>query len=118
MSEAVSAAMRDLLVLHIDQTRVAIVRNRCVSNPLERARLARQTKSQQAALKRGWIERTFDRNFTVLTDTGRYVLAAALSDWIEAFSRVDYQLDLGRFGRSLAPEAGQPEKPAETGTFA
>lgn len=89
MTEFLSRSMRDCLIRHIDQTRVAILRNyESLSDNRQRVIMAQQSKSQQAALKRGWLKRTPQRDFTVITESGRAALAAGLADWADALARV------------------------------
>lgn len=99
MASEISAAMRDILILHCDQNLVPVCLNTCALSNRQRVEAVRQNKSKSAALRRGWLRLTADRRFTVITDDGRAILAKALADWGDALDRANRAAER-RFGDS------------------
>lgn len=92
----ISISMRDLLIDHLDQTKVAIIRNHeTIADKRARTRAANRSRSQQAALKRGWIKRTPDKAFTLITESGRRVMVELLADWADAMARAQLVIPPG-----------------------
>ncbi len=90
MPTMLSAAMRDILIEHLDDNSVLWIRNSQSLPPERRVLFVQRTATRDALIERGWI--TFDAryrrpHFTYITDDGRRVLAKALGEWADALDR-------------------------------
>jgi len=82
--------MRDLLIEHLDNKAVPIVRAVSAKDDgLVAQALAQRCKTMAALLNRGLLrtDGKIRARATIITETGRAELAEALADWADALSR-------------------------------
>ena len=110
----VSAAMRDILIQHVDGTRVPIVQPSSIVDPKERERAGQLLKSTVALINRGFIRpdrstrggtvgpgkagfgtpnRIVRPTHTVITESGRVALRKVLAEYAEVLIRSGFRVE-------------------------
>ena len=86
-----SRPMRDILIDHLDGTRVPIIRNTAALSGEAAAKAAARYYTTGALLKRGLLrtDQHIPTRNTIITEAGRAALCEALANWAEALSRID-----------------------------
>jgi hypothetical protein len=86
----ITSSIRDVLIEHIDGKRPFVLRAKSKAFQDSHDAIVR-APSIMASLRNGYLRMTGSPPFTVLTESGREVLARALADWADALSRAGFE---------------------------
>lgn len=93
ITPAISTAMRDVLIEHMDGAKVKFVVV-AVGYGLESCASQSRLKTTTALLQRGLIrfDSPHSRQYTVINEAGRFVLATMLGDYADALAKANKML--------------------------
>lgn len=96
---AISEAMRDMLIEHLDGVKVPFAVHQKYDSGLVSVYTQHRITTTNALLMRGFIRKTKSQKHTVLTHDGRLMLGKLLADYADALTRAHEML-----GDHLDPE--------------
>jgi hypothetical protein len=115
MPNFMSASMRDILLAHVDNNPVPIIRPADVADALGAVRAGQLFKSAAALITRGLVRYTppIKPTHTVITEAGRVALRKVLAEYAEILVRSGYRVEELRY-LAASTLVHEPREVAET----